>query len=201
MKSKGGDRLEEGRLREAAAEQIEAAVSLVKSGNHEAYTSIIHRFEKPMYIYCYHLLKNREEAQDAVQEIFIKAYQDIHRYEPTVSFSAWLYKLAYHHSLNLLKKQHRRLRIVAHYKQQEEATEHIPEEESAISQLLTYLTPEERHILLLKAVEQYNFEEIGQIMDCKPATIRKKYQRLRQKLMEQATKQRKAGGLFAQSNE
>jgi RNA polymerase sigma-70 factor (ECF subfamily) len=112
-----------------------------------------------------------------------------------------LYKLAYHHSLNLLKKQHRRLRIVAHYKQQEEATEHIPEEESAISQLLTYLTPEERHILLLKAVEQYNFEEIGQIMDCKPATIRKKYQRLRQKLMEQATKQRKAGGLFAQSNE
>lgn len=193
--------MEEARPSSIATEQIEIAVALVKAGDYEAYTSIIHRFEKPMYIYCFHLLKNREEAQDAVQEIFIKAYQDIHRYEPTVSFSAWLYKLAYHHSLNLLKKQHRRLRIVAHFKQQEETKGHIPEQKSAITELLTYLTPEERHILLLKAVEQYNFEEIGQIMDCKPATVRKKYQRLRQKLMEQATKKRKAGGLFAQSNE
>lgn len=184
-----------------ATEQIESAVALVKAGNREAYSSIIQRFEKPMYIYCYHLLKNREEAQDAVQDIFIKAYQDIHRYEPTVSFSAWLYKLAYHHSLNLLQKQHRRLRIVAHFKQQEETKEHIPEKESAIAELLTYLTPLERHILLLKAVEQYNFEEIGQIINCKPATVRKKYQRLRQKLMEQATKQRKAGVLYAQPNE
>ncbi|HBU83950.1 MULTISPECIES: RNA polymerase sigma factor [Paenibacillus] len=193
--------MEEARPSTAATEEIEIAVALVKAGNHEAYTSIIHRFEKPMYIYCYHLLKNREEAQDAVQEIFIKAYQDIHRYQPTVSFSAWLYKLAYHHSLNLLKKQHRRLRIMARFKQQEETQEHIPEQKSAITELLTYLTPEERHILLLKAVEQYNFEEIAQIMDGKPATVRKKYQRLRQKLMEQATKQRRVGGLFAQSNE
>lgn len=191
----------EARPSSVATEQIEATVELVKAGNSEAYTSIIHRFEKPMYIYCYHLLKNREEAQDAVQDIFIKAYQDIHRYEPTVSFSAWLYKLAYHHSLNLLKKQKRRLRIMTYFKQQEEPAEHIPQQESAVTQLLTYLTPEERHILLLKAVEQYSFEEIGQIMDCKPATVRKKYQRLRQKLVEQAIKQRKAGGLFAQSNE
>lgn len=191
----------EARPSSVATEQIEATVELVKAGNSEAYTSIIHRFEKPMYIYCYHLLKNREEAQDAVQDIFIKAYQDIHRYEPTVSFSAWLYKLAYHHSLNLLEKQKRRLRIMTYFKQQEEPAEHIPQQESAVAHLLTYLTPEERHILLLKAVEQYSFEEIGQIMDCKPATVRKKYQRLRQKLVEQAIKQRKAGGLFAQSNE
>lgn len=192
--------MEEARSPCVTTEQIEATIELVKAGNPEAYTSIIHRFERPMYIYCYHLLKNREEAQDAVQEIFIKAYQDIHRYEPTVSFSSWLYKLAYHYSLNLLKKQKRRLRIAMYFKQEEPA-EHIPQQESAVTQLLTYLSPEERHILLLKAVEQYSFEEIGQIMECKPATVRKKYQRLRQKLMEQATKQRRDGGLFAQSNE
>ncbi|WP_438348471.1 RNA polymerase sigma factor [Paenibacillus sp. FA6] len=193
--------MEEVRPSNSAAEQIETAVTLVKAGNHEAYTSIILRFQKPMYIYCYHLLKDREEAQDAVQEVFLKAYQEIHRYEPTVSFSAWLYTLAYHHSLNLLTKQRRRLRIATYFRQQEEPPEHIPQQESAVALLLTYLTPEERHILLLKAVEQYNFEEIGQIMDCRPATVRKKYQRLRQKLMVQATKKRRVGGLFAQSNE
>ncbi|RXZ81313.1 RNA polymerase sigma factor [Paenibacillaceae bacterium] len=194
--------MEEARPGRDTAEQIEAIVALVKAGNREAYTSIIQRFEKPIYIYCYHLIKNREEAQDAVQEIFLKAYQEIHRYKRTVSFSAWLYKLAYHHNLNLLKKQKRRSKIALLYfkQKQEELTEHSPQPDSQIAQLLTYLTPEERHILLLKAVEQYNFEEIGQIMDCRPATVRKKYQRLRQKLLEQATIQKKAGGLFAQTN-
>lgn len=190
--------MEEGKLGTVHDEQIENTVELVKAGDLEAYTLIIRRFEKPLYIYCYHLLDNREEAQDAVQEIFIKAHQEIHRYKPTVSFSAWLYKIAYHHSLNLLKKHQRRLKVALYFKQQEEPKEFSFREESALEKLLTYLSPEEKHILLLKAVEQYSFTEIGQIMDCKPATVRKKYQRLRAKLMEQANKQKKAGGLFVQ---
>lgn len=60
-----------------------------------------------------------------------------------------------------------------------------------IEELLTYLTPEERHILLLKAVEQYSFEEISSIMGLKSATIRKKYERLRRKLLDHRSK----GGL------
>ncbi|WP_223068383.1 RNA polymerase sigma factor [Paenibacillus caui] len=180
-------------------EQIENTVELVKAGNLEAYTFIIRRFEKPLYIYCYHLLENREEAQDAVQEIFIKAYQEIHRYTPTVSFSAWLYKIAYHHSLNLMKKHKQRLKVAMYFKQQEESKEYTFREESNLEKLLAYLSPEEKHILLLKAVEQYNFTEIGQITGCKPATVRKKYQRLRMKLIEQGNK-RKEGGLFVQPN-
>ncbi|BFH14952.1 sigma-70 family RNA polymerase sigma factor [Paenibacillus melissococcoides] len=81
-------------------EQIEMLVRRTKCGDKEAFAEIIQRFEKPIYIYCYHILKSREEAEDALQEIFIKAYEQIHRYRPTVSFSAWVYKIAYHYSLN-----------------------------------------------------------------------------------------------------
>ncbi|GJM71679.1 hypothetical protein HMSSN036_38950 [Paenibacillus macerans] len=51
-------------------------------------------------------------------------------------------------------------------------------------ELLDPLTPSERNLVLLKAVEQYTFEELGQIMDCKPATLRKQYERIRNKLVQ-----------------
>ncbi|WHY20048.1 hypothetical protein QNH28_03215 [Paenibacillus sp. G2S3] len=47
------------------------------------------------------------------------------------------------------------------------------------------LTAEESNLLILKVVEQYSFEEMGQIMDCNSATLRKKFERLRKKLVRQ----------------
>lgn len=77
----------------------------------------------------------------------------------------------------------------------------ISQHESVVYELLTYLTAEERHILLLKAVEQYTFDEISDIMGLKSATVRKKYERLRQKLMERIShKGEVARGTIAETN-
>lgn len=93
------------RENEAGAEEIEQLVERIKLGDKQAFTSLIRIFEKPMYIYCYHMLKSREEAEDALQEIFIRVYQQIHKYRPNMTFSAWLYKIAYHYSLNQLRSK------------------------------------------------------------------------------------------------
>lgn len=151
---------------------IEAVVEQVRAGDKEAYSAIIIQFERQMYTYCYYILKNHAETEDAVQEIFIRAYQNLHQYSRQVSFSAWLYKMAYHHLINLKKRQSRWLKLIDHYKEQQPVLQ-ISRHESEVYELLTFLTTEERHILLLKAVEQYTFEEIGEIMGLKSATIRK----------------------------
>ncbi|AJS60651.1 RNA polymerase sigma factor [Paenibacillus sp. IHBB 10380] len=180
--------------------EIEAIIDRVKSGDKQAYEMIICQFERQMYTYCYYILKNHEETEDAVQEIFIRAYENLHRYSRQATFSAWLYKMAYHHMMNIKKKQGRRLKLIHEFKEQQAKIEISPRE-SVIEELLTYLTPEERHILLLKAVEQYSFDEIGDVMGIKPATVRKKYERLRLKLSEY--KRNKGGiahGTFAKSN-
>jgi len=168
---------------EERGKAIEAVIDRVKNGDKQAYASIIRQFERQMYTYCYYILKNHEETEDAVQDIFIRAYENLHRYSRQVSFSAWLYKMAYNHMMNMKKKQGRWLKLVNEVKAQQPKVEISPKE-SVIEEMLTYLTPEERHILLLKAVEQYSFDEIGDIMGIKPATIRKKYERLRRKLLE-----------------
>ncbi|CQR58136.1 RNA polymerase sigma factor [Paenibacillus riograndensis] len=169
--------------KEAKRNAVEAAVERVKAGDKQAYGAVISQFERQMYTYCYYILKNHAETEDAVQEIFVRAYENLQHYNRQVSFSAWLYKMAYHHLINLKKKQSRWLKLVEKYKEQQPVMQ-IFEHESTVYELLVYLTTEERHILLLKAVEQYTFEEIGDIIGLKPATIRKKYERLRHKLVE-----------------
>ncbi|GIO97048.1 RNA polymerase sigma factor [Paenibacillus lautus] len=185
---------------EGKREAIEAVVEQVKAGDKHAYQAIILQFERQMYTYCYYILKNHAETEDAVQEIFIRAYEHLHQYKRQVSFSAWLYKMAYHHLINIKKKQSRFLNLIEHCKEQQPVMQ-ISQHEPVVYELLTYLTAEERHILLLKAVEQYTFEEISDIMGIKSATIRKKYERLRHKLMDQISKKGEvARGTIAETN-
>ncbi|NEZ41893.1 sigma-70 family RNA polymerase sigma factor [Paenibacillus alvei] len=178
---------------------IEEVVAQVQSGDKQAYRVILQHYERQMYTYCYYILKNHAETEDAVQEIFIRAYENLYQYNRRVSFSAWLYKVAYHHLINLKKKKIRWLNLI---KQVEKQNVHFEiafsQHETIVSQLLTYLTAEERHILLLKAVEQYTFEEISEIMGLKSATVRKKYERLRAKLMDRICKKgEKVHGAYA----
>jgi RNA polymerase sigma-70 factor (ECF subfamily) len=186
--------------KEEKRNHIEEVIERVKAGDKQSYEAIIIQFERQMYTYCYYILKNHAETEDAVQEIFIRAYEHLHQYSRQVSFSAWLYKMAYHHLINMKKKQSRWLKLIEHYKEHQPTVE-VPRQESEIYELLTCLTAEERHILLLKAVEQYTFEEISEIMDLKSATVRKKYERLRRKLMERRSEKGEvAHGTFAGQN-
>ncbi|WP_420488675.1 RNA polymerase sigma factor [Paenibacillus arenosi] len=172
------------------SEAIEAIVEQVKAGDVQAYKSIMIQFDRQMYTYCYYILKNHAETEDAVQEIFIRAYEHLHQYTRQVSFSAWLYKMAYHHLMNIKKKQSRWFKLIERCEEQVEPmpSQTLSQHEPVIHELLTHLTSEERHILLLKSVEKYTFEEISEILGLKPATVRKKYERLRHKLIERSSK-------------
>lgn len=185
---------------EGKGKAIEEVIEQVKAGDKHAYQAIIVQFERQMYTYCYYILKNHAETEDAVQEIFIRAYEHLHLYKRQVSFSAWLYKMAYHHLINIKRKQNRFLNLIEHYKEQQPVVT-VSQHDSVVYELLTYLTAEERHILLLKAVEQYTFEEISGIMGLKSATIRKKYERLRHKLMDRISQKGEvARGTIAGTN-
>lgn len=177
---------------ESSSGEIEMLVERTKLGDKEAFASIIRNFEKPMYIYCYHMLKSKEEAEDALQEIFIRVYEQIHKYRPNMTFSAWLYKIAYNYSLNQIRSKKRWFRFIDRYKydQPETSTQQI-DSQTTLKDFLNSLTPEERHILVLRAIHRYNFNEISEIMNMKPATVRKKYERLRKKLQ---TKEVNEGG-------
>ncbi|SMF83978.1 RNA polymerase sigma-70 factor, ECF subfamily [Paenibacillus uliginis N3/975] len=179
---------------------IEAVIEQIKAGDKQAYREIIIQSERQMYTYCYYILKNHAETQDAVREIFIRAYENIHQYSRQVSFSVWLYKIAYHHLIHMKKKQSRQLKLSEHNKEKQPVL-HIFQHESVVYELLTYLTTEERHILLLKSAAHVTFDEISEIMDLNSVTVRIKYERLRRRLMELVSQTGEVThGTFAEAN-
>lgn len=167
---------------------IKSIVEQVQTGDRQAYSEIIRHFQKQIYIYCYYLLGSKEEAEDATQDIFIKGLENIKSFSYSVSFSAWLYKIAHHQCIDLIKLKNKGTRFWMSFKKNHAIDRlHVQEEyryQDFIHELLEKLNVDERRILLLRSIEEYSFDEIATIMELKPATVRKKYERLRKKLME-----------------
>ncbi|OAB47023.1 RNA polymerase sigma factor [Paenibacillus antarcticus] len=167
--------------------EIKNVVYKVQTGDKQAYAYIIQMFQRRIVVYCYYLLKSQEEAEDAAQDIFIKGLEHIHRYAHTASLSAWLYKIAHNHCVDLIKKRNKNHQSLVEYKENREQEQDHGYTE-IIHDLLEHLNVEERQILLLRSLEEYSYDEIAAIMDLKPTTVRKKYERLRKKLIKPMNK-------------
>lgn len=169
--------------------EFKIIIDKIQSGDTQSYSIIIDHFQKQIYLYCFYLLRNKEEAEDATQDIFIKGLESIHRFTYNVSLSAWLYRIAKNHCTDQIKKKNKELRFLKDYQaDQKQEQEHKYTE--YILECLDQLNFEERQILLLRSLEEYSYEEIAYIMELKPMNIRKKYERLRKKLL----REKKQGG-------
>lgn len=166
---------------------IEQAVIRVQAGEVESYGLIVETYQKPIYRYCCRLLGSLAEAEDAVQDILVKAYQNIDMYRPLASFSSWLYKIAYHHCLSLIRKRQRHLKIMALF--QPDPPAESPEQlmdkyifNENLSLALSKLNMEERNLLVLRIFEEQSFPEIAEILDKNTDAVKKKYRRTITKL-------------------
>ncbi|MFD0713102.1 RNA polymerase sigma factor [Paenibacillus sp. GCM10027626] len=162
----------------------------IKDGDTECYAEIVRRYQQQLFVYCYHLLVQREEAEDAVQEVLIKAFEKLERYRYEQSFSAWLYKIAYHHCMNVLKKRKRWTLINGLLKfQSESAVEedgYNKVERDELKRMhdkaLQRLTPLERSLIVLRVIEERPYEEISAILNSSCPALRKKVERTKTKL-------------------
>ena len=182
-------------------ESAEKYVMEVQAGEIHKYVHIVEAFQAPLYRYCTRMLGNRQEAEDAVQDILIRAFEKIEGYEPTGSFSSWLYRIAHYHCLNLLRKRSVQRKFQRWFRQ-DTITESAEQTMTGrlfgepLASAITSLNAEERSLLILRALEEKSFAEIGEISGKSAGAVKKKYGRLKlklQKLMEQ-----KGGAGYAQ---
>jgi len=76
-----------------------------QQGNDEAFTYLVETYQKPVYNLCYRMVGEPEEAEDAAQETFLRAYQNLHRYDPSRSFGTWILSIAAHYCIDRLRKR------------------------------------------------------------------------------------------------
>lgn len=176
-------------------DEMEHLVARVQSGEVEVYGQIVEAVQQPMYRYCCRLLSNPAEAEDAVQEILVKAYQHIGQYRPLVSFSSWLYRIAYHHCLQVIRQRqrHRRLLTLLRPQKYVESPEqrmdrYLFDEPLAVA--LSRLKAEERSLLVLRIFEEQSFADIAVILGKNTEAVKKRYQRTIVKLADLLQAQR-----------
>jgi len=82
-----------------------AWVLQAQQGSDEAFTNLVETYQKPIYNLCYRMVGEPEEAEDAAQETFLRAYQNLHRYDPSRSFGTWILSIAAHYCIDRLRKR------------------------------------------------------------------------------------------------
>lgn len=74
-------------------------------GDDDAFTSIVETYQKPVFNLCYRMLGEPEAAEDAAQDTFLKAYQNLGRYDTERPFATWLLSIAAHHCIDKLRRR------------------------------------------------------------------------------------------------
>ncbi len=77
----------------------------VAGGDVESFGVLVERHERRLFRLCERMLQNREEARDAAQEVFLKAFRKAGSYRPRGKVYTWLYRIAVNHCLNLLRRR------------------------------------------------------------------------------------------------
>lgn len=85
----------------------EEVVKLVVGGNVDAYAVIVQRYQSKLSAYGHRFLSQREDIEDQVQEIFIKAYRNLASFDPARRFSPWIYRVAHNTFVNALRSRQR----------------------------------------------------------------------------------------------
>lgn len=168
-------------------ESIETKIARIQAGEVYIFADIIDTYQNRIYKYCLRLLNNREEAEDAVQDIMLKVFEKVRYYQPKGSFTSWLYKVAYNHCLNLLRRRKLQRQVSRLFGREvaAESAERAAEDtmfSEPLASALEMLTVEERNLLILRIFEDKSFEEIGEILGKNMEAVKKRYGRIRHKL-------------------
>ncbi|MEH7387295.1 RNA polymerase sigma factor [Bacillus sp. JJ1521] len=170
----------------------------VLSGNKQAYSHIINKYKNQLYATILRMTKNPHDAQDLVQEAFIKVYYQIDKYNEKGSFSSWFYRVAINHCMDEFRKKRSKQvemneELMGKNPNHPEVVYLKREENRQIELLLVTLPEDERMIMLLRYVNELSYEEISELVDVPVSTVRNKLHRAKKKLRNTVNRE---GGYF-----
>lgn len=173
-------------------ESDEVLIERVKQGDCEAFNPLVERYKLPLYKVMYRMVMNQDDAEDMVEEAFIKAYRAIQRFETGRPFFAWICRIAVNNAINYMKKERRAMiqnidtiehRVAAKKGNPVEMTkEKLLKEKVHLA--MAKLPDDFRAILVLRVEENYSYQEISRILKIPKGTVMSRIARARQKLRE-----------------
>ena len=166
--------------------------SLCESDMKRGFKLLMDSFQKPIYYYIRRLLVSHEDAQDALQETFIKVYRNWSQFRGQSALSTWIYKIATNESLRILENRKRSADLTVEgssegLMDQLAATEYVDyENEMVVKFQAAVLTlPEKQRLVFnLRYYDELEYEEIAKILDSNVSTLKVNYHYAKEKIKE-----------------
>lgn len=173
-----------------------ALVQKILNGDVEAFGSLVSLYQSKLCSFISKMTVSYEDAEEITQEVFIKVYNNLNKYNSKWSFSTWIYRIA----INLLRSQYRKTKgihnvniesipqISAEIEQYPDIAYEIKEKRQEIVALIDELKEDHKTALLLRCIEDFSFKEIGDILGVSPEAAKMKIQRAKHTLCKKYEK-------------
>ena len=173
-------------------------VAQAKEGDLDAYNTLIERYHSRIYQLVYNMTSNKEDAEDMVQEVFIKAFKALPRFQGKSSFYTWIYRIGINQTINYVKKRNRRrglsLDEIDHGVERDEvyvelSSKHSPFRDATLSEIqeklneaIQDLSEKHRTVVILHDIQGVPHDTIGEMLDISSGTVRSRLYYARQHL-------------------
>jgi len=163
----------------------------VKAGDEASFELLLHRYRTPLVNFLYRMVRNREQAEDLAQEVFLRVYRAREDYVPSAKFTTWLFRIATNLALNSVRDtRYRKLEVsidapISEAEDGDERTLDIPEKHPNIEQHLVEdarrkmirhaidkLPEKQRAAVLLHKYEELDYAEIAKILNCSESALK-----------------------------
>jgi len=176
----------------------------------DAFEILVKRHQNRVLAVAGGILRNKEDVEDIAQQVFLKAYFSLKRFDQRAAFTTWLYKITVNECWDLLRK--RKVRPLLYeaelseeqakiYQQSEEAEDGAPDISETLAlreqveKLMEVLEERDRMMLILKEVQGFSVEEIAEILEINGNTVKVRLFRARQKITDRMKRLRRGAGV------
>ena len=173
-------------------------VRLAKSDDKEAFELLVRRHQSRVFAVAGGILRNKVDVEDVAQQVFVKAYFSLKRFDQRAAFSTWLYKITVNECWDVLRKRKVRPLLYESDLSEEQAHEYngfsekatVPdvsdrlEARERVEKLLVDLDERDRLMLILKEVQGFSVEEIAEILEINGNTVKVRLFRARRRITE-----------------
>jgi RNA polymerase sigma-70 factor (ECF subfamily) len=175
----------------SSADQDRLAVQAALRGDQAAFADLVTRYQTAVYNMAYRMLGDATEAEDAAQEVFVRAWNQLHTFQQDRRFSTWLLSIASHHAIDVLRRRKpvAPLDDVALYVESDEASpDEIAlqdEQRDIVKKLLNTLPEKYRSVTVLRYYNDLSYDEIARMTGLTESAVKTQLHRARRMLAEQ----------------
>ena len=175
-------------LREANLLKRDRVIFLIEKNDEQSRHELFTEFYRRTFGIVYHILRNRENAEDITQDAFVRAFQELHRLREPAKFGAWLAAIASNLARNHLKREKRIVLIEDYETVFKDAAAGAEEQAIKVMDLAKVreavkgLPPDQYQVLVLRYYYDLKVEEIAEMLKVSAGTVKSRLFRARQKI-------------------